>query len=137
MAASSELASDADGSYAAAQAADGVRDTYWCEGGKTGDGAGEALTFTFDAATRITGLSLCNGMCGSVDMLKKGSAPARVTLAFSDGSSQAVDLKAVMPLPQTVTITPVTTSSVKMTIDAVRAGTEFQDPCVSEVQFKK
>jgi hypothetical protein len=135
--ASSTLPSDADGSYAASQAADNVRDTYWCEGGKTGDGAGEWLEFKLDAATRLTGLSLCNGMCGSVDMLKKGNAPSRVTLQFSDGSTQAVDLKAVMPLPQTIPLTPVTTTSVKMTIDAVRAGTEFPDTCVSEVQFKK
>lgn len=137
VAASSELASDADGSYAAGQAADTVRDTYWCEGGKTGDGAGESLTFTFDAPTRITGLSMCNGMCGSVDMLKKGNAPSRITLQFSDGSTQSLDVKAVMPLAQTLPLTPVTTSSVKLTIDAVRAGTEFPDTCVSEVQFKK
>lgn len=135
--ASSELAADADGSYFAAQAGDGVRDTYWCEGGKTGDGAGEWLEFAFDAPTRITGLSMCNGMCGSVDMLKKGSAPAHVTLQFSDGSTQSMDVKAVMPLAQTLPITAVTTSSVKLKIDAVRPGTEFQDTCVSEVQFKK
>jgi hypothetical protein len=135
--ASSEAASDADGSYFAGQAGDGVRDTYWCEGNKTGDGSGEWLEFVFDGATRITGLSMCNGMCGSVDMLKKGTAPSRVTLQFSDGSTQSLDVKAVMPLAQTLPITPVTTSSVKMKVDAVRPGAEYPELCVSEVQFKK
>jgi hypothetical protein len=135
--ASSEFPSDPDGSYFARQASDGVRDTFWCEGNKGSDGVGEWLEFTFDAPTRISGLSLCNGMCGNVEMLKKGNAPARVTLAFSDGSTQSLDLKSVMPMAQTVAITPVTTSSVKMTIDAVRAGAEFNDACVSEVLFKK
>lgn len=134
--ASSELPADVDGSYAAAQAGDSVRDTYWCEGAKT-DGTGETLEFTFDAPTKITAVSMCNGMCASVDMLKKGAAPARVSMSFSDGSTQAFDVKAVMPLAQTLTLTPVTTSSVKLKIESVRAGTDFQDTCVSEVQFKK
>ncbi|MEQ1571554.1 MAG: discoidin domain-containing protein [Myxococcota bacterium] len=135
--ASSEFPADAEGNYYAVQAADTVRDSFWCEGNKAGDGVGEWLEFTFDAPTRISALSLCNGMCSTSDILKKGNAPSRVTLAFSDGSTQSVDLKALMPLPQKVTITPVTTSSVKMKIDAVRKGTEFDDACVSEVSFVK
>ncbi|MEQ1502092.1 MAG: discoidin domain-containing protein [Myxococcota bacterium] len=135
--ASSEFAPDADGSYYAVQAADNVRDTYWCEGSKTSDGVGEWLEFKFDAPTRISALSVCNGMCSTADVLKKGNAPSTVTLQFSDGSTQKVELKALMPLPQKVTITPVTTASVKLKVDAVRKGTEFDDTCLSEVTFVK
>ncbi|MCA9492140.1 MAG: discoidin domain-containing protein [Myxococcales bacterium] len=135
--ASSEFPSDADGAYYAAQAADEVRDTYWCEGNKKTDGVGEWLEFTFDHPTRITGVSMCSGMCTTPAELKKTAAPSRVTMQFSDGTTQSVDVKAIMPLPQNLTISPVTTSSVKITIDAVRAGSEFQDACISEVTFKK
>ena len=38
--ASSEFPSDAEGSYLAVQAADGVKDTFWCEGNKATDGVG-------------------------------------------------------------------------------------------------
>jgi hypothetical protein len=135
--ASSEFPADAEGAYYAEQAADNVRDTFWCEGNKASDGVGETLEFAFDAPTRVSSLRVCTGMCSTPDMLKKGNAPSRVTLTFSDGSSQSVDLKALMPLAQRVSITPVTTSSVKMRIDAVRKGSEFDDACVSEVTFVK
>lgn len=135
--ASTEFPSDADGAYYASQAADDVRDTYWCEGNKSNDGVGEWVQFTFDKPTRITGLSMCSGMCTTPGDLKKTAAPSRVTLQFSDGSTQSLDLKAIMPLAQSLTLSPVTTSSVKMTIDTVRAGSEFQDACISEVTFKK
>lgn len=135
--ASSEFPADAEGAYYAVQAADGVRDTFWCEGNKTADGTGEWLEFTFDGPTKVSSLLVCNGMCSTPDILKKGNAPAKVTLQFSDGSTQAVELKALMPLPQKVAITPVTTSSVKLKIDSVRKGTEFDDACLSEVTFVK
>jgi hypothetical protein len=135
--ASTEFPADTEGAYYATQAADGVRDTYWCEGNKTGNGQGEWLEFVFDAPTRISAMSVCNGMCTTSETLKKGNAPSRVTLTFSDGSTQQLDLKALMPLPQKVTLTPVTTSSVKMRIDEIRKGTEYDDTCLSEVSFVK
>jgi hypothetical protein len=135
--ASTEFPTDTEGSYFAVQAADGVRDTFWCEGNKSGDGVGDWLEFAFDAPTRITSMSICNGMCSTTDILKKGNAPSHVTLQFSDGSTQGFDLKALVPLPQKVTLVPVTTASVKMKIDAVRKGTDFDDSCVSEVSFAK
>lgn len=137
VASSSEFPADAEGSYFAVQAADLVRDTFWCEGNTKTDGVGEWIEFKFDAPTRISALSVCNGMCSTTEILKKGNAPSRVTLSFSDGTSQAVDLKALMPLPQKVPITPVTTSSVKVRVDAVRKGTDFDDSCISEVTFVK
>ncbi len=135
--ASSEFPSDADGAYFATQAADGLRDTFWCEGNKSGDGVGEWIQLQLDAPTRITGMSICNGMCTTPDMLKKVNAPSQLTLQFSDGSTQTVDVKSIMPMQQSVTLTPVTTSSVKITVAAVRAGSEFNDTCISEVTLKK
>jgi hypothetical protein len=135
--ASSEFPADTEGSYYAAQSADAVRDSFWCEGNKSSDGVGEWLQYTFDQPTRISSMSICTGMCSTSDILKKGNAPSKVTLTYSDGTSQQVELKALMPLAQKITLNPVTTSSVKMRIDEVRKGTEFDDACVSEVSFAK
>jgi hypothetical protein len=134
--ASSESPSDADGSYAAAQAADGVKDTFWCEGNKAGDGVGEWVQVQFDAATPIKGVKICTGMC-TTDAFVRGNAPSKVALQFSDGSVQHLDLKTAAPLPSPYPITPVTTSSVKVTIEAVRKGTEFNDACLSELTFDR
>ena len=135
--ASSEFPQDSEGAYFAHQAADNVRDTFWCEGNKGSDGVGEWVEFTFDAPTQLSSLQICNGMCTTPDILKKGNAVSRATLTFSDGSSQSIAVKALMPLPQRVAITPVKTSSVKLTIDEIRKGTEFNDACLSEVTFVK
>jgi hypothetical protein len=132
--ASTEAPSDADGSYVAAQASDGVKDTFWCEGNKASDGVGEWVEVLFDAPTPIKEVKVCTGMCTS-DAFQRGNAPSKVTLQFSDGSVQHLDLKTVAPLPAPYPITPVTTSSVKVKIDAVRKGSEFNDACLSELTF--
>ena len=135
--ASSEFPSDNDGSYFAFQAADGVRDTMWCEGNKDGDGVGEWVEFDLGSATRVSGMKICAGMCASMDIHKKGNAPTSVTIDFGDGSTQQASLKD-FPLPQTVKFSaPHTTSKVKIKIDAVRKGSEYDDACISEVSFTR
>jgi hypothetical protein len=134
--ASSEAPADADGSYAAIQAADGITDTFWCEGNKTGDGTGETLEFVFDKSATISSMSICSGMC-ALGVQGKGNVPNRATLTFSDGSTQTVDLTKSI-VPQKIAISPPrTASSVKLRIDGVIKGTEFDDACVSEVSFAK
>jgi hypothetical protein len=133
--ASSEFPSDADGSYLAVRAADGVKDTFWCEGNKATDGVGEWVEVLFDAATPVKEVSVCSGMCYS-SSFNRGNAPSKVTLQFSDGSTQHLDLKTT-GFPSTYPLTPVTTSSVKITVDAVRKGTEFNDACFSELTFSR
>ncbi len=131
--ASSEFPSDADGSYFAIQAADGVRDTFWCEGNKTSDGVGEWIELHFDAPTAVRAVQVCTGMC-SFDAFMRGNAPSKLTLQFPDGSTQALELK-MGPVPQEYPLRPVTTASVKVRVDAVRKGTEFNDACLSELTF--
>lgn len=132
---STEFPSDADGTYFAHQAADGISDTFWCEGNKASDGVGETLELVFEKATPVSSVNICAGMC-AFGTQQKGNIPTRVTLSFSDGSTQSVDLK-VSPLAQTIPLTPRTTSSVKLKIDTVKKGTEFDDACISEVSFTK
>jgi F5/8 type C domain len=136
--ASSEFPQDADGNYFATQSADNVRDTYWCEGNKTGDGVGEWLEYTFAAPTKITAVQACSGMCTTSDLLSKGNAPSKVTLQFSDGTTQQLALKSALPIPSKVALTaPVTTTSVKLRIDEIRKGSDYDDACLSEITFLK
>ena len=135
--ASSEAPADADGSYIAAQAADGIQDTFWCEGNKAGDGTGETLEFQFDAASTVSAVSIISGMCCDIQGIAKGNAPSRVTLTFSDGSTQTADIKRSVVANKIAVTPPRTTSTVKVKIDAVVNGTEYDDACVSEISFTK
>jgi hypothetical protein len=134
--ASTTAPADADGSYAAIQAADGLGDTFWCEGNKATDGTGETLEFVFDKSATVGSMAICSGMC-AIGVQGKGNVPNRATLTFSDGSTQTVDLNKSI-VAQKIAITPPrTTSSVKLRIDGVVKGSEFDDACVSEVSFTK
>ena len=131
--ASSEF--EPDGNYYwASNTTDGLKDSYWCEGQKDGDGVGEWLMFDFGGTKTISTLEILNGMGTSFDLHKKGNVATKATLQFSNGSTKSVDLKA-FALPQKVDIGSVSTSSVKITFDALRKGAEFNDMCVSEVAF--
>lgn len=135
--ASSEAPADADGSYVAAQAADGIQDTFWCEGNKTGDGTGETLEFVFDKAVTVSSASVISGMCCDIAGIGKGNGATRVTLTFSDGSSQTADIKRSVVANKIAISPPRTTSSVKLRIDTVVKGTDFDDACISEVSFAR
>ncbi|MBX2804052.1 MAG: discoidin domain-containing protein [Myxococcales bacterium] len=135
--ASSEFPADNDGAYYPHQAADGVRDTMWCEGNKESDGVGEWVEFDLGRPTALKGMKICAGMCASIAIHKKGNAPTQGTVMFSDGATQQFTLKD-FPLPQNVSFdTPHTTDKVKIRIDTVRKGSEYDDACVSEVTFDR
>ncbi|MFT5454044.1 MAG: hypothetical protein ACI9K2_000520 [Myxococcota bacterium] len=131
--ASSEFAPDGN-SYYATNTTDGLKDSYWCEGEKESDGVGQWLMYDFGGSKTVKTLEILNGMGTSFDLHKKGNVATKATLQFSDGSTKAVALKA-FAMPQKVDLGSVTTSSVKITFDELRKGTEFDDLCVSEVYF--
>lgn len=131
--ASSEF--EPDGNYYwATNTTDGLKDSYWCEGSKEGDGVGEWLMFDFGGSQTIKTLEILNGMGTSFDLHKKGNVATKATLQFSNGSTKSIDLKA-FALPQKIDLGGVTTSSVKITVDAIRKGAEFNDLCISEAYF--
>jgi len=133
--ASSEFPADDEGRYDAAQAADGVKDTMWCEGDKESEGVGEWIEFQLDENTTISSMKVCPGMCASFAIHKTGNMPKKVTLDFGDGASQSVEFKDI-PLDQPVKFSaPHKTDKVKMKIESVRKGSKFDDTCLSEVSF--
>lgn len=132
--ASSTFTGEDGASYEASTAGDGIKDTFWCEGSKAGDGVGEWLDIKFDKRTTVGTLSILNGMGSSADVHKRGNVATGATLAFSDGSKADVVLKAFF-LPQTVKFPARAADSVRISFTGVRAGTDFNDLCVSEVSF--
>jgi hypothetical protein len=88
----------------------------------------------FDAPTPVRTVQVCTGMC-TFDAFARGNAPSKLSLQFSDGSTQAIEITKMGPVPQDYPLRPVTTSSVKVRVDAIRKGTEFNDACLSELTF--
>ena len=132
--ASSELADDGDGPYTAGQAADGMVDSMWCEGNKDGDGAGEWLQVDLGAGKSVAEIELVNGIGSSMTVWKKGNRAANVTLTFSDGSTKKATLKDTHR-KQSIPVGK-QTSSIKLTIDSVTKGAEYNDLCISELRAK-
>ncbi len=135
--ASSEFPADNDGAYDASQVHDGVKDTFWCENNKAGDGVGEWIQLDFGGNQRLSGVSVCTGMCvdfANMTAHKKGNVPTALTLQFSDGSTEKLNLKDTFR-PQKFPLTPRNASSVKVMVDAVRKGSDFNDACISEIDF--
>ncbi len=132
--ASSELPDDGDGPYTADRAIDGMVDSMWCEGNKEGDGTGEWLQIDLGGGKRVDELEIVNGIGGSMSVWKKGNRAGKVTLQFSDGSTKTVELKDTHR-PQTIPIGK-QTSSIKLTVDSVVKGSEYNDLCISEMRAR-
>ncbi|MCB9746349.1 MAG: discoidin domain-containing protein [Alphaproteobacteria bacterium] len=132
--ASSTYPEDADGSYEPKKMADTLMDTMWCENSKTGDGTGEWVEFDFGESKSVSRLQMVNGNGYSPAYCLKANRATKGTLTFSDGSKESIDIKSLC-LPQTISFPEKTTSKVRLTFDEVKAGTEFNDLCVSEAAF--
>lgn len=131
--ASSEAPPDGDGSYVAANAADDITDSMWCEG-SDGDGTGEWIEFTFDAPKKVSRLRLLNGIGTSLPLWMKANRAKAATLTFSDGTKHALEIKPNFR-PVELSFPVVSTTSVRITFTEVLKGTEYNDLCVSEAWF--
>jgi hypothetical protein len=136
---SSHLPEDGDGTYLGENMWDGLLDTMWCEGVE-GDGSGEWFEVDFGSAQRVSALRFVNGNAYSLIWWMKSNRMTELTLGFSDGTSQVVSVRN-SAREQTVDISPVTTSSVRVTLSAVRQGNmavdnaDYDCACVSEIGF--
>ncbi|MBA2320604.1 MAG: discoidin domain-containing protein [Deltaproteobacteria bacterium] len=133
--ASSFTPADGDGNYGASNMSDGLVDTAWCEGNKTGDGTGEWLEFQLGGHKNISSVTLVNGLASSLSLFMKANRATTATLTFSDGSTAQIVVKN-SPTAQVIPFPAKSTSSVKMTFTGVAKGKEFNDLCLSEAYFK-
>lgn len=132
--ASTTFPSDADGNYDAKNTNDGIADSMWCEGNKTGDGTGEWLEYAFPSAQSVSKLVLRNGNGSSFGQYMKGNRTTQVTLAFSDGSKETLAVKDLIS-EQTIPFAERTTDKVRVSFDVIKKGSQYNDLCISEVAF--
>jgi hypothetical protein len=133
--ASSVYAADADGTYEPVNTWDGLLDTMWCES-DPGDGAGQWIEFDLGGSQSVGKLGLRNGNAYSLGMNMKANRAKVLTLSFSDGSTARVEVKPSMT-DASYSFPARSTSKVRLTVDEVVKGTEYNDLCLSEVQFSR
>jgi hypothetical protein len=130
-------------SYEAANVLDGRTSTAWR---MEGSGVGESLTFSFDAPVRITEVAMVNGFAkidpaDGTDRYPQGRRITEVTWTFTTATGPVVvtqDLTDGDRALQALTVAPVETTAVELTLDAVTApgsGGRFDRTAISEVQF--
>lgn len=113
---------------------DGKLETAWVEG-KDGQGEGESITLVLDSAYAVSGIYIHSGYQKSSDLFQKNSRPEMIRVEFSDGTSQSFRLDDAQGM-QTLTFSaPVTTTFVTIAVEAVYAGSVYQDTAISEIQL--
>ena len=113
---------------------DGDLSTAWVES-VDGQGEGEAFTLKLNGTYKVSGFTIYAGYQKNEDIYTKNSRPAKMTVMFSDGTRQDVELDDING-PQKITFdTAVNTSSVRLTIQSVYSGTKYQDTAVSEISL--
>lgn len=131
--ASSEL-SEYNMTHSAERIMDGSLATAWVEG-QDGQGTGETIKVTFDDAYVMNGIKIYAGYQKSDELYEKNSRPKQITLIFSDGATETIELQDMAGAQQIDLKNSVITESVTIRIDSVYPGTIFEDTAISEVYF--
>jgi hypothetical protein len=123
---------DDDKDYGADKAFDGWLDTWWVEGGDTGDG--EWVQAAFDAPKTLRRFSISAGFDQTESFFAGSNRAGKVTLTFSDGSSKDFTL-ADKAGPQEFELGGVTTSSVRATFGKIIKGKTANDLYIGDIRF--
>lgn len=114
---------------------DGDPLTNWTEG-VSGNGVGEYVHFDFSDTYQLNSIRIRGGNRRDHAHYTANSRPARITMTFSDGSSESFTMHDVYESQVLTLSKPVMTSSLRITIDSVYAGNKYQDTVISDVFFE-
>lgn len=131
--ASSSLA-EADVVHSPERIMDGNISTAWVEGAG-GQGIGESVVFMLDNVYTVEGMWVAAGYQKNDRVYTINSRPEKITVSFSDGTSEEFMLEDVYDFQDIRFSKPIETSSIKITIDSVYKGSECEDTVFSEVEF--
>lgn len=125
---------DADDAYSPSFAVDGWTDTHWVEGSKAG-GAGEYLEVDLGGSKSLKRFAISTGWAQTDSFFQGYNRAGKVTLSFTDGSSQSFDLNGDEKGLQSFDLKPVTSSRVKVIFDKIVKGDGHNELYVGEVRF--
>jgi hypothetical protein len=134
--ASSYLATDSGEQYESWLATDGAFETSWVEG-VPGPGIGEWFMLTFPGAVEIEDIDVDAGCDRDADGFYANNRIRRATLIFSGGEQIDVTLSdtrgmQMISLAQ-VAGSDIETTFVKLVIEEVYPGSEYNDTCLAEI----
>lgn len=135
--ASSHLPTDSGGQYQSWLATDGTVETAWAEG-VDGPGIGEWITLTFPDTVEVHSVRVDVGYDRDADIFYKNNRIKRATLVFSNGEEVEVSFDDERGLQEVSLVSasgaPIETTYVKVVIDEVFSGSEYDDTCLSEIE---
>lgn len=114
---------------------DGKLKTNWTEG-VPGYGEGEYVVFYFEDTYAVNKLFIWIGSHFSTEALyKQNGRPSVITLTFSDGSTERINLEDSMEMQEVELEKFYYTDSIMITIDEVYKGTQYTDTIIAELDF--
>ena len=131
---SSILHDSTNKNYGSTRVLDGDFSTVWSEG-VSGYGNGEWIRLDFDNIYTVKKIKIVNGLVNKKNGYYNNNRPKSLTLQFSDGSSQKINLEDNNTGYQVVNINAVETSYVKFVIDSVYYGTKYDDTCIADIEI--
>lgn len=137
--ASSSLASQGKFSYKPNLTLDGQMNTAWLEGVK-GNGIGEWIMFSNENTQTVSSITLYNGYLKNNTTYLNNGRIKKFSLEFSDGSILTYDIAKVTFNESKNGFlvnfdTPISTTSVKLTVLDVYNGAYYADLALSEIKF--
>lgn len=122
-------------SYVAANLIDGSASICWCEGA-VGDGVGEFVTFNSPVRQTIEGFVIWNGYQASDYLYDINARPKTIAVYADDEFVGSFDLKDSGLGSQNIVFDePVIAKTIAIEIEAVYAGSKYDDCCISEIDF--
>jgi hypothetical protein len=114
---------------------DAKQSTSWIEG-EQGSGLGAWVQAGFDGDKSLTGFTIWPGYWYNFEYWQRYARPKTIVVEFSDGSSQEFAVADSFK-PQSFTFSaPKKTSSARVKVKAVYAGSTFPDFAISELVFR-
>ncbi len=116
-------------------------DTAWAEG-EDGFGQGASITYRFNTSSWVYGIAILPGFQRSQEVYEQYAAPSKLTVDTGKVKIpiSLANYKANFRNPTTSCAyfkfsVPVRADQVTVTIDDVRAGSTYQDTCITEMYF--
>lgn len=131
---SSILHDSTNKNYGSTRVLDGDFSTVWSEG-VSGYGNGEWIILDFDNIYTVKKIKIVNGLVNKKNGYYNNNRPKSLTLQFSDGSSQNINLEDDNTGYQVVNINKIETSYVKFVINSVYYGTKYDDTCIADIEI--